>query len=190
MRRPVAFLLPLLTITACTSTLLLTPSADAQSSSWWPSKDNADAAPTQPAYGAVPAMPGLPSSQPTGGEASMEDEKNWMFTSPFANVSWPEIKMPKLKWKPFGGAADPASPQATSQGSPLSAMRGMSQNVAQRTRTAWNKTVDRLKWNKDTSRQPKQPGFFARMFGSEEQNSGPQTVTQFLAQERPGTTTR
>lgn len=180
-----------LAVVAC---LMVPPAATGQG--WWPSKpsDGAvePASATQPAFGAVPAPPAMPASQPTtpanaAADAPLADGENkWMITSPFANIGWPEIKMPEMNWKPWGGG-QPADPKASASG-PLTTVRNMTQSAAQRTRSAWNSTVERFKFTGGAQRPAPgrdEPGFFARMFGGAEPE-GPQTVPEFLAQERPG----
>ncbi|MEM9186243.1 MAG: hypothetical protein AAGB00_07065 [Planctomycetota bacterium] len=183
------------------TTLVLTTSAAAQDSgaAWWPSgnapAESGQPAPGQPAFGAVPPPPALPAAQPSAPVEAADQGRKWMVTSPFGNLGWPEVKMPKMQWNPmFGGQESPDASQAAGP-NPLSRVKSMTQGVAQRTRAAWNKTVDRFKFRGQPSPRPgsalsNQPGFFARLFGPGEQPSDPQTVPQFLAQKRPGTESR
>lgn len=174
--------------------LALLPSAGLaqESSPWWPGgqapASPSGAATAAPAAGApAVSIPAPQAATPDAAPAAKPDG-GWMLTSPLANVSWPEIKMPKLQWNQPQGA----EPNAQQQGpGPMARVRQATQNMAQQTRMAWNKTVDRLKFGgRDASpTADKQPGFFARLFGPEP-SQGSQTVPEFLAQERPGMTGR
>lgn len=162
-----------------------------EENSWRPNSPaagaKADTVGAQPAFGAVPPAPGLPQANASP-PAADEGSRGWMVTSPLANVSWPEVKMPKLHWKPGWGGGSGADAAGAPIAGPLDKVRTMTQGAAQRTRSAWNKTVERLKWRGDAGGG--QPGFFARMFSPSPPEPGPQTVPEFLAQERPGTVRR
>ncbi|MEN1681401.1 MAG: hypothetical protein AAGJ46_17600 [Planctomycetota bacterium] len=182
---------PLNSVSLVASAILILASSHAiaqESNSSWLNNAAAPATGDQPAFGAVPPAPGLPqATAPADGEG--KGGRGWMVTSPLANVSWPEVKMPKLHWKPGWGGG--ASPEATPTVGPLDKVRTMTKGAAQRTRAAWNKTVEKLKWRSEPSPAgASQPGFFSRMFSPSPQSSGPETVPEFLAQERPGSVRR
>ena len=71
-------------------------------------------------------------------------------------------------------------------------MSGGARHVGQRTRAAWGKTVDAItpggssdSTSSRVARREDRPPLWKRMFGSEEQQpEGPQTVTEWMAQER------
>lgn len=142
-----------------------------ESSSWWPGA-------TANAGGSAAATSDAAAS--TSGES-----KGWLMNSPLVNIGWPEIKMPKIQWNPMatGGAEGPGF-IATQTGK----IRTMASNAASKTRASWNNTVDKLRWNKPAkSGGTKQPGFFARLMTPPAEPQGAETVTEFLAQDRPGT---
>ncbi|MEM6798426.1 MAG: hypothetical protein AAF589_02840 [Planctomycetota bacterium] len=132
-----------------------------------------------------------PAGQAAPAEAAAEPETeggDWLMTSPMVNVGWPEIKMPKVDWTPGWAKTEPGQPGFL-EGQMIK-LKNAAQGAAQRTRTAWNKTVERMKIGGGGDSVPGQPGFFARMFGASPEPQGAQTVQEFLAQERPGTQRR
>jgi hypothetical protein len=76
--------------------------------------------------------------------------------------------------------------------SPLDAMNDRARRIGQSTRAAWDKTVDALTPSDGpdanssrVARRDNGPPFWKRMFGNEPpQTQGPQTVTEWMAQER------
>ncbi|MEM6331170.1 MAG: hypothetical protein AAF790_13095 [Planctomycetota bacterium] len=143
----------------------------------------------QPSTQAAPAAPSPATPYPAPGmpAAPEADGDGWLMRSPFFNVGWPEIKMPKLAWKPMWGPSEDGQPGFLA--TRVAKVKGAVAGAAQRTRLAWNKTVDRFKLS---GGQPRaggsgagEPGFFARLF-TPEPPRGPLTTTEFLAQERPG----
>lgn len=176
-------------------------------SSFWPFGGNRDAASrsaSSPSPQAVTA-PGMSSSQsvrqaPVPEYATdAESERHWMINSPFAKVSWPRIhlpEMPKPQFWPKKSQVDearnawvdrsPTRPEPT----PLQAMTDGARRVGESTRTAWRKTVDALTpGERAPSRSSRitrrdNPPFWKRMFVEEPAPQGPQTVTEWMAQER------
>jgi len=137
----------------------------------------------------TPWPPISPPTAPVAGasEAAPAAEKEgWLMTTPFANVSWPEIKMPRIAWK----SAPDAEGQPGFFAGQMNKVRTASRGFAQRTKTAWNKTVDKIKITGGKRSGEQKPGFFARLFGPDTSQTGPQTVPEFLAQDRPSTKRR
>lgn len=125
-------------------------------------------------------MPTEPAAQTTAvdpleDEAEEEGASSWMLSSPFANVAWPEIKMPKIEFRAPWSSAD-GEPGWIAQG--VERVRSATRGAAARTRTAWNNTVDRMKFawpgtgaadqaaiaQGDTETKP---GFWQRWFGAD-----------------------
>jgi len=177
-------------------------------SRWWPF-GRSDAPASQPQDGAD----GFESSSPRGDgqqtppsqyPADGEPEQRWMINSPLAKVSWPRLqlpdvpkpKMPRMQFWPEKSEVDAArnawvveNPD-TMPPSPLQALSDGARRVGDSTRSAWGKTVDVLTPGEPPSdssrvarREPRSP-WWKRMFGAEEQPQGPQTVTEWMAQER------
>ncbi len=143
-----------------------------------------------------------PSSQITPVE---EPEQKWMIDSPLAKVSWPRFKMPEVPtprlpdaqlW-PKKSQSDSnrnawlAPDSGAKRSSPLEAMTSGARRVADGSRTAWSKTVDlltpgeRSRNSSRVARRDTQPPWWKRMFAAEDQQpEGPQTVTEWMAQER------
>jgi hypothetical protein len=182
-------------------------------SRWWPfgQKKEAELQVSPPSVAATQsqAAPSQPMQQQSPGSEYAtagvpEPERRWMFESPLAKVSWPRIHMPemskpKLPPSPFPSredldrarnswvekSPDPAKP------SPLQAVKQGASRVAQSTRNAWGKTVDALTPGERErgpssriARRDDRP-LWKRMFFVEPiEPQGPQTVTEWMAQER------
>lgn len=158
-----------------TLVLVFSGSAQAEESSWklWPfGKDKAKEQPAAQ-QGMMLGDPSLESA--LGEKPAKEDEK--MFESPFANATWPEVKMPKLNFP---------SPWKTEDGGegwlakPVNRARDGFHNAAEKTRTAMNSGIDRMKTiipggedgTPDSDAQladtSEEPGFWQKMFGPKE----------------------
>jgi hypothetical protein len=133
--------------------------------------------------------------------ATPEEERRWMLNSPTAKMSWPRLQAPKLKMPPspfpsredldrarnswVEKSPDPAKP------SPLQAMKDGAGRFKKSTREAWDKTVDALTPGESAdapssrvARADKRP-FWKRMFFVEpSQPQGPQTMSEWIAQDR------
>jgi hypothetical protein len=143
-------------------------------------------------------MTGLP---PTSSEIPPADapERNWMINSPFGKVSWPRVHMPELP--------KPQLPKSTlAEKPPADANRNTwvekdiepikpspLEVVGQRTRAAWDRTVDVFTPGEKSKEEPSarvagrdRPPVWKRMFGAGDPRTveGPQTVTEWMAQER------
>jgi hypothetical protein len=183
-------------------------------SRWWSFGRGSEASLSQPPAVApnTPASPYPDTAQHTTPPPTIdaEPEQRWMIESPFAKVSWPRIHMPEMpkprlpSWpkKSDAGARPDAgsvarnswvekNPEAKDP-SPLQAMSDGARRVRQSTRSAWDKTVAALTPGDETdspssrvTRREVRPPFWKRMFASEPQHQeGPQTVTEWMAQER------
>lgn len=117
----------------------------------------------------------------------------WMITSPFANVTWPEIKMPKLEF------ASPWQKDSGEDGwlaAPVHKVQAGARGAFDRTRMAWNNSIDRMKLALPGGNDPadtadtqladadEQPGFFSRMLGRSPAEPADDRV-EFMASE-PG----
>lgn len=120
--------------------------------------------------------------------APAEAEGNWLVKSPLLNVGWPKVEMPSMPWSQPAEGAVPTDGNFITR--PLNKAADATKNFAQKTRTKWNQTIDKIKLPSMTG--PKtgngEPGFFAKLFTPVEEKQGAETVSQFLAQERPGKT--
>jgi hypothetical protein len=178
-----------------------TPPAQA-GPSWWPFGGDREAAQSGDAGTAATAAP--PTAQPTTPSqlsAEQEPEQSWMIDSPLAKVSWPRLHMPEMPkpvlprpW-PKRSEVEAArnawveeNPQEE-QPSPLQALNDGANRVKSSTRAAWDKTVDALTPGESrpkssrVARRGAQQSWWRRMFLPEEPQ-GPQTVTEWMAQDR------
>jgi hypothetical protein len=132
-----------------------------------------------------------------------EAERRWMLESPLAKVSWPRIHLPempkpKMPPSPIPSRADidrarnswvEPSPDAA-RPSPLQALKEGASRVGQSTRNAWDKTVDALRPGEPSSApssrvaRDERPIWQRMFFAEPAQPQGPQTVTEWMAQER------
>ena len=166
---------------------------------------------TQRQYGALnPAQPPttatVPRSQvpPAAGTAADGAAKeSWMLSSPKRKISWPHLTRPE---RPKTGLlAQKTEPDATRnswvdktppepKASPLKPIKESAQKVATRTKSAWHKTVDAFTPGEPApeprpnssriAQNDAQPRFWQRLLGQEEQAKQPQTVPEWMAQER------
>lgn len=117
-----------------------------------------------------------------------EEETPWMITSPFANVTWPEIKMPRISLLPSW--SDEEGEAGTTWTTPFSRAKAATRGAIDRTRTAWNSAVERMKFAIPGGEQPEstqladaEPSFWERMFGRDEPDTGPSSVGDLMANE-------
>ena len=184
--------------------------ATAESGSrWWPFGKR-DTEQAEPAASAADPGTKPPSSveQPAAPPDSAEGEpdERWMIDSPLAKVSWPRLHLPKMPkpnlprpqlW-PKKSDVETArnawveqNPEAV-QPSPLQAVTDGARRAADSSRAAWDKTVDAFTprptadgASSRIARRDARPPWWKRMFGAEQwQPEGPQTVTEWMAQER------
>lgn len=122
-----------------------------------------------------------------------EEENSWMFTSPFANVTWPEIKLPQVSLLP-PWRDEQVEPRGTWMSTPFTRAREAARGAIDRTRTAWNGAVERMKFaipgGEEEPAAPQiassapEPGFWQRLFGAEEPpEGGPNSVGDLMAKE-------
>ncbi len=159
-------------------------------------------------FTASPSVAQLPSWFPGGGDkeeptteaypttATPPKVEEPMVDSPMFDISWPKVEMPKFSWKPSWGSGDDAmkAPSENPVSKALDSVGDASKSAASSVRNAWNSGIAKITpSSQPTSTQvakSKEPGFWSRMFGGEPEPQGSQTVTEFLAQERPGTVQR
>ncbi len=150
------------------------------------------AAPTA-AFGAVPEANEMAATPTT----AMEKAPGGMFSSPFANVSWPEIKMPKVEFR------SPWADKSASGDGWLASRWGNAKTATKeafgKTRSAWSGAIDQMKGALPggASRGTFQvadagtpaPGFFERWFAGSDplDQSTPEDVVEMMANEPPPT---
>ncbi len=122
-----------------------------------------------------------------------------MVDSPLFQLGWPKMEMPKLSWKPWGnGEKTPTTttPKENPISGALDKVAGASRKAADGVRNAWGSAIRKIPsfGGEQNRSQPiaksEGPGFWARLFGPQEEPRGSETVSEFLAQERLGTTRR
>jgi hypothetical protein len=177
-----------------------------QASSWWPfgRANDEQSSPFDAAEGAAVA-PDTEMDQPemTPDPGSAEPEARWMIDSPFAKVSWPRLHMPEISRPPMPrflakrtevdaqhNAWMEQEPDVTPP-SPWESVTDGFKRAGDSTRAAWHRTVDSLTPGGSeatpSSRVAREGGqsWWNRMFAPEEpEREGPQTVTEWMAQER------
>lgn len=182
---------------------------------FWPFGRGKDAAElsSQHHHGSVPSTFATTENQTsapwneTNEAGELEPERRWMIDSPQGRVSWPRFQMPEIpkphlprpqlmpERKQTQNVRNAWVPRQANRGrpSPWNLISSGAQRVSDGTRAAWHKTVDVLTPGDHTSPNPRvaqgpsQPPLWKRMFGlSQSQPQGPQTVTEWMAQERPG----
>lgn len=144
----------------------------------------------------------LADAQQAPAPAEEQSESGSMFDSELFQVSWPKIEMPKFQWK-LPGMGDPKETGQPRGQNPVSEtfdkVSDASKRAAGSVRKAWGDAMEKLPFQGDSQQaapqrrqvaQRKEPGFWSRMFGSEEEPKGSQTVSEFIAQDRVGTTRR
>lgn len=128
-------------------------------------------------------------------------EDGAMVESPMFKIGWPKIKMPEFQWKKFWGSDSESTPATTPiaetqnpVSEALDKVSSASKRAADGVRNAWGSTLARITPSNDETAtmtaKRDEPGFWSRLFGAEEPQRDAQTVSEFLAQERVGTTTR
>jgi hypothetical protein len=150
----------------------------------------------------------ISTDQPYATAPESEREQRWMISSSKSKISWPRVHMPEFSkpsvppaHTPF--ASGPDNPSRNSwvekdvtepKPSPMQSMKDGAKRFGQSTRDAWDRTVDAL--TPGDKSQPAdassrvarrdQPSMWQRMFGTDEpaKKEGPQTVTEFMAQDR------
>ena len=110
--------------------------------------------------------------------------------------SMPEFKMPSMPWQSSPTEPPAKAKQQESNGpNPVTQAVGQVSSATKRAgegvQSAWNSTMSKLRPESQPEKRVakrEEPGFWSRLFGAEEPSRGSETVTEFLAQERPGIT--
>ena len=173
-------------------------------SRWWPfgRSDAHQSQPQETAGGSGMSSPNPDEQQAPSSQypADDEPEQHWMIDSPLAKVSWPRLRIPEVS-KPQLPRLWPAKSEVeatrnawveenpdTLPPSPLQALSDGARRVGDSTRAAWDKTVDALRPGEPPSSSSRvarrQVPWWKKMFATEERPQGPQTVTEWMAQER------
>jgi hypothetical protein len=175
---------------------------------WWPfGRGSADAA--APSAEASPEQ--LPETSVAADQAPStaplaEDEpaQRWMIDSPLTKVSWPRLQFPEVAksplprpWPKKSEAAAPRNawaeepPITPEPTSPMQAVTDGARRVGDSTRAAWHKTIDVLtpggassKTSSRVARRDAKSSWWGRMLGAEDEKQGPQTIPEWMAQER------
>lgn len=128
---------------------------------------------------------------PVAGEEAMVD-------SPFFKVGWPKLEMPKFSWKPsaHSGPAPAAGPTENPVSRALDKVAASSKKASDGVRNAWGSAMGKLSSLGGGGGKPSgpsanddQPGFFARLFTPEPPRA-PETMSEWIAQDRVGTVNR
>lgn len=149
-----------------------------------------------PASAVTEIAPPTAPEAPTGAAEPMVD-------APWFRVGWPKVEMPKVRmpdfdWKPWGGGdAEPKEgPRENPVSETLDKVSAASKRAADGVRGAWGGAMNKISSfgsgpKEETIASNEQGGWWSRLFRSEpEQPSSSQSVSEFLAQERAGTTLR
>lgn len=165
--------------------------AQSEMPSWWPGSGSQESASTE--VSSAPTTVAPVASVPTATVPAAEP----MVDSPLFNIGWPKVEMPKFSWKlPFGDKDPNVAPKAPSENpvsGALDSVASASKKAANKVRNVWGSAISKLTPGGDSPAgtqvaKDEGPGFWSRMFGPDPEPQGSQTVTQFLAQERPGKT--
>lgn len=127
----------------------------------------------------------MPTAPPIAAEGQVDsaddtNEDGWLFTSNLVDVGWPKISMPNWRWK---GSDEPAAPH---EPGPITRMTRATRAAFDRTRTAWNNRLEKLKvgpFRSDGAED--EPGMFARLFGGDEPSREPESVAEAVGRDRP-----
>lgn len=132
-------------------------------------------------------------------EPAATDSGEPMVDSPLFQLGWPKMEMPKFDWKPWGNGEKTATstvPKENPISGALDKVAGASKKAADGVRNAWGSAMSKIPsfgGGQDSSQaiaKSEGPGFWEKMFGPQEESGGSETVSEFLAQERLGTTRR
>ncbi len=155
----------------------------------------------------VPITPIQPGEASVASQSTPpEPERRWMMESPWAKVSWPSFHLPRFSSpepdatghvppareasKPRNTWVEP-TPESV-EPSPLEAMKDSARRVRNSTKNAWDRTVDVLTPGSSSpstsarssiAQRQVRPPFWKRMLADEQQKE-PETVPEWMAQER------
>jgi hypothetical protein len=133
------------------------------------------------------------------GAAEPAAKERWMLSSPKGKISWPKLNKPKTGFFAEKPAPEPSrnswvDQPITPKPSPFKPLTDGAQKVSNSTKSAWHKTVDALTpgeaeqaRSNTSSRVAKreiEPPLWKRMFGAKSELQGPQTVPEWMAQQR------
>ena len=115
-----------------------------------------------------------------------------MVTSPLGNVGWPEIKMPKFEFSPPWRRSEHGKGGWLS--APIAKVRSTTHSAMERTRTAWNSAVDRMKFalpgrvsdlenSEPRVAEADPPSFWERMLGPREGAPEKDDVVEMMARQ-------
>jgi hypothetical protein len=128
-------------------------------------------------------------------------KERWMFSSPKGKVSWPHLNKPKTGMfaeKPANDATrnswvdQPVTPKPSA----FKPITDGAHKFSDNTKKAWKKTVAAVKGGEATpaaagsnpgarvAKREVEPTFWKKMFGAKSELQGPQTVPEWMAQQR------
>lgn len=128
---------------------------------------------------------------------SFDADDSWLPKPSLPAIHMPEFSLPKLPDNGLFGR----EPESSNENrwyephrempapSTWDTMKGGVRRMSIRTRSAWDRTIDVFTPDEDEEpiarREPPKPPFWKRMFGVDEEiDEGPQTVTEWMAQDR------
>lgn len=120
-------------------------------------------------------------------QSADDDGGSWLFRSPLANVTMPEVRLPHYQIFP-GLRGDPQKPLRERLAAPLHVFSDGAHFFATNTRRAWDMTRDMIRMPE--SDRPRlasrdRTPLWKRMLGqTEEEPAGPRTVVEWMAQDR------
>jgi hypothetical protein len=137
---------------------------------------------------------------------SKDSKDHWMLSSPSGKVSWPHLTMPKLPSSSTSTADKKKSETKHNswvektptlpKPSPMKAVSEQAHKVTKATKDTWHKTVDAVTPGSSTppqnnsnnspriAKKEMDPPWYKRMFGAKSELQPPQTVPQWMAQQR------
>lgn len=168
-------------------------SSSAEMPAWWPGSGEKEMSAKTPAEGTAASA-----SNASSAAQSPVASSDPMVDSPLFDIGWPKIELPKINWKPSWGNQQPGDAVAKKDNpvsGALDKVANATKGAADGVRNVWGSAIDKLTPGGTAKRNhqmasKEEPGFWARMFGPQPEPQGSQTVTEFLAQDRPGTTRR
>ena len=139
----------------------------------------------------------VPAAPAPAATADAAAEKHWMLSTPKTKVGWPKLSMPGSAAKKKAEAEAPRNAWVdktpiTPKPSPMKPITDGAHKISKGTKDAWHKTVDALTPGEPTNtheapriaKREIKPPFYKRMFGAKSELQGPQTVPEWMAQQR------
>lgn len=180
---------------------------------WWhfgrdKELSNAPLAETQSA--GVTQAPTMTPAPPMSPEVTPVEDESWLHWPKMPKVTWfetseetivtdpfaspPETKQSRSSQTHYGKVPHRTRPRNTWAQQPASSTTleekpSAWQSMTDGTKSAWHKTVDWVTPGDSATEAPvvaaeTRPSWWARMWGAEEESQGPQTVTEWMAQDR------